>query len=195
MLEVRLRPEDETTHVRVQSVGTDDEVEVAGLLMLEGDMDAIAALVDGGDAVAEDRFDVVLDSGVDCGRQVAACQAGEVMADQASKNVDSQIRFDLAARPHGADTLHFVTGVEDLRLDSDALRHLVPDAPEVDHVAAGAELRCLFDQCRGVTGAVQPMRERHAGHTRAADGDSHIKIPPPRRFGSFIRLCCVRCAA
>src|ERR1700739_3676075 len=98
----------------MQSVGTDYEVEVPRLAMIERDVDATVVVVDGGDAVAEDRLDVVLDSGVDRGRQVAARQAGEVVADHASKDVDAQLRFGLAAGPDGADALHVIARIKDL---------------------------------------------------------------------------------
>ena len=110
-------------------------------------------LVDGGDAVSEDRFDLVLDRGVDRCSQVAAGQAGEVVADHAVKDVDVDVGFDLATGTHGAKVFNLVPDGADRVFDAHPFGHLVADAPEVDHVAAGAELRRL-----SITVGVWPVR-------------------------------------
>ena len=132
--------------------------------------------VHGGDAVAEDRFDVVFDGRVDRGGQVAAGQAGQVLAEHAAEDVNAHVSFDLAAGADGAKQFNLVPGGTDRVFDAHAFGHLVADAPEVDHVAAGAELRRLLDHRRVVAGAVQPVRERRTGHAGAADRDPHTGI-------------------
>ncbi|CKV54633.1 Uncharacterised protein [Mycobacterium tuberculosis] len=176
VLEIPLRPEDQPAHVGVQSVGTDDQVEIARGGPFEGEPDAVAVLVDGGDAVVEDRFHLVFDRRVDRGGEIAARQAGEVVADHAAKDVDAQVGFDLAGGTDGADVFHVVTRRCDLVRDAHSFGHLVADAPEVDHVAAGAELRRPLDHCRGVAGALQPVGERRSCHAGTANRYFHTAI-------------------
>ena len=178
VLEALLRPEDQATHVRVQSVGADDQVEIARRALLEGEPDTVAVLVDGGDAVPEDRFDLVFDRGVDGGGQVAAGQAGQVVAEHAAKDLDVDVGLDLAGGADGAKVLDLIPGGADRVLDAHALGHLVADAPEVDHVAAGAEFRRLLDHRRGVAGSVQPVGERRSCHAGTADRYLHTAIVP-----------------
>ncbi len=116
--------------------------------------------VHGGDAVAEDRFDLVFDGAVHRGGQVAAGQADQLVAEHAAEDIDVHVGLDLAAGADGAHHLNLVPGGTDRVFDAHAFGHLVADAPEVDHVAAGAELRRLLDHRRVVAGAVQPVGER-----------------------------------
>ncbi len=77
--------------------------------------------------------------------------------------------------------LNLVSRGADRLFDAHAFGRLVPDAPEVDHVAAGAEFRRGLDDGRCVTRPVQPVRECRAGNAGAADCHPHNAILPPPR--------------
>ena len=164
----------------MQPVGADDEVKITGLGLREAHTHAIGVFIDGGNGITEDRFDVVLNRGVDGGGQVAARQAGEFAARRAPERLDAQAGPDLAVGSDRADRLHLIAGIADGRLDSHQLRDAVAHPPEIDHVAAGAKVRRPLDQRRLMAGSVQPVRQRRARHTGSADRDFHAVNPSDR---------------
>ena len=101
----------------MQSVSADQQVEIARRALVEGESDTVTVLLDGGDAVAEDRLNFVFDGGVDRGGQVTAWQAGEIFAEHAAKNVDVHVGFDFAVGADGAQVFNLVAGGGDLILE------------------------------------------------------------------------------
>ncbi len=74
-LELLLRPENQPAHRRMQPIRADDQIAVARGAALEGDVDALLARLDAGDAVAEDGLDLALDLPIDRRGEVAPCKA------------------------------------------------------------------------------------------------------------------------
>jgi hypothetical protein len=144
VFDVGLGPERQLAHIGVQSVGADDQVKLAGLGLREAHTHAIGVFVDRGNGIAEDRFDVVLDRGVDGRGEVAARQAGESVVG-APERVDAKAGSNLIVGSGRAERLHLVAGLADGRLDSHQLRDAVAHPPEINHVAAGAKVRRPLD--------------------------------------------------
>ena len=65
----------------MESVGSDDQIEIAGCRSLEVQANTIAVLVYRDDAVGEDHFDLAVDGRVHGGGQIAPWQADEILAE------------------------------------------------------------------------------------------------------------------
>src|SRR6185437_15927728 len=146
----------------MQSIGSDDQVEVADGAALQRDPYPSAVVVERAHAVAEDRLDAAAERVVDGGRELAARDT-HVAPARASHE---QLRIEggdtmsvVADLPHLA---HVIAAPDDLGRDAHAIGHVEPGAPEIDDVPAAARLRRALD-------------ERGPGDTGADDEDlDHI---------------------
>ncbi len=163
--------EHQIANCRMQAVGADDHVEVTRRCVPEPDGDAVRLIVDVRDGVGVDRFDVVLDCSVDRRREIATGQAGKALVGRPPHRVDSEGGPGPAVGADRADLLNLVAQLSDIRVDPHLLGDGVAQSPEVDDIAAGAELRCLLDQRHLVARTTHPVGESRSSDTRPADSN------------------------
>ncbi len=172
--ELRLRPEEEPAHPRVQPVGADDEVEAAWGSPFEGHVDAVAVVVQGQDGVAVDEVRVVAaGAGQDRGeitardlQPVGAGLGGDPSDAVASAVDDGQVGRERGCLAQCWQQIHL-------------LGYGQGGTPDVDRASAGAlTSRLLHDGgLHPVSG--EPVGERGAGdagpdHKHAANAHRHI---------------------
>ena len=145
MAERCLGAEGQRPHPGVEPVRPHDQVEHPGLPAAEGDVDAVAPVVERGDPVVEDVLDVVAGGLPQHPRQVAARELDGPDGLLAEEGRGAQGR-DLAA-PLGDEGQGAGAGAG--RLDPLQEPHPLDDvdrhAPQVDRIAAPAHRRGLLD--------------------------------------------------
>lgn len=165
-----LLAEDQTTGVRVQAVGADDQVEAAGRAPLERDFDALRGVGQRRDGVAEHVLHRVLRAFVH--------ELGQVAAEDlhvAAHHLRGQLHARGAVGGDDALRAHVrPTGV-DLVPDAHRGEHpAVHVAPEVDGEAAGAQGGRLLDDRDPGAPAGQVQGEGGPGDAGAGDQDGQV---------------------
>ncbi|MBA8888678.1 hypothetical protein FHW12_002911 [Dokdonella fugitiva] len=168
----------ERAHARMQSVRTDDEVEIACGGAFEAHAHAIGVLVDAGDRIAEQRFDLAVECGEDRRGEVAAPYAREPIAGEPSEHVDVEAAAAAAVCVDIAHLADLVAESTHVRQHAHPFGDVVAKPPEVDDVAALAQPRSLFDEDDLVAGTLQPPGQRRSGDTRSVDRDAHALLRP-----------------
>ena len=156
-VEPLLGAEDQAAGVGVQPVGADDQVEGAMGATVEGDIDTVSAVVQGGDGVVEHELDLVAHRGVEGVRQVATSHF-EVQAlrapgdDFGPDGADGGSIGDHEGQFAGVD----VRGSQ-LREQPHAVRDVAGRAADVDGIAAAADRGRLLDDGDFEAVAVEPV--------------------------------------
>ncbi len=172
VLEVGLWSKHQTAHRRMQATGADDEIEFARRTALQVHLHAVIVLLDRGDAVAEDGLHVISDDAVDHDGEITVSQAGEL----AGHPVESLGTESTHLAPAPVDQLHLshaVSGGLQLRTESHPLSDPISSTPEVDDIAAGPQLRGLFNESGLMAATLQPVSQGRTGDAGAVDHDSH----------------------
>ncbi len=125
----------------MQPVRADDQIDFARGGMIEADPHTVALILDPRHGVAKDRLDPSVQRAVDRRRKVGAPQAREAAVGHAAENIDRETAAPAAAPVDVAHFLHLVTQLSDSGDQAHLLGDVVADPPEVDGVAAAAELR------------------------------------------------------
>ena len=171
--DIRVWPECKLTHPRVQSVRADDQIDVARLCMIEFDPRACAMVIDRRNAVAEDRFHPCIQRVMDGGRDIGARQG----RDAPVRKRPQRARWKASARSaecvHHPDFVGRVLQLQKTRQQAHPFHRVVANAPQVEHVAAGAQRGRLLDQQHIVAESAQPEGECRTGDTGAIDGHPH----------------------
>lgn len=144
-LELLVRAEHQPADPGVQSVRSHDEIEVAGLPVLEGDPDSIPVVVESLHSVAQNQLGAALQCTVDGRGQIGPGDADVPLGRPHDRG--RLHRGDPAtAAVDGPCLTHDVPAPTQLGDDPHPMGHVEPGSPEVDQVATAAQLRRVLDQ-------------------------------------------------
>ncbi len=172
LLEPLVRAEREPAHLRMQAIRADDEVELPAQTAVEGDANRGAVVLECADRVTEDQLCPAFERLVDHRGELRAHDTQVLLARFHDRGrLDGCDASPVAVDHHGVG--EDVTPAAQLRHDAHALSHVEPGSPEVDQVAAGAQLGSVFDDRDLVTGPEQPVGEGRPGDPRSRNEHSH----------------------
>ncbi len=157
----------------MQPIRPDDQLYLAGSGMVKANPHAVAAVVNRGDGVAKDCLHPAGQRAVNGSAKVGAAHAGEAVAGQAPEDGGREAAALPALRVHIAHLIDLVAAFQNLGQQAHLLGDVVADAPEVNDVAAAAQLRRLLDEQHLVAGFEQPVGEGWTGDAGSINGDFH----------------------
>ena len=149
--EVCLRTERERPDARMQSVGANDQIDLALGSMSENDPHAVRIILNPHDRVVKDRLDLSFQCLVNGSRKVGATKAREAAICHADEYVGREAAVLAAIPVHKAHLPDLVTQCSYLRKQSHFLTDVVTDPPKVDDVTASAKMRCFLNEHHFVT--------------------------------------------
>jgi hypothetical protein len=153
----------------VQSVGADDQVEVADHAAVERHAYAIALVVERANAVSKHCLDPTAECAEDNRRELAARDAHVPPVGPAHEQLRIERRDALSVGVDLPDLAQVISAAQYLGHDAHAVGHIEAGTPEVDEIAALAKCRSVLDERRLVAGVLQPVSERRTGDARADD--------------------------
>src|SRR6185312_7656071 len=151
----------------MQAVGSDHKIEPAFAAMSQTNPNPVRLFPQPGDLVAEDALDRALDPLEQQAGQLAARQGDIASSGQLAKNPRSEPGAASARVIHDPHFRHAIAEAVDVLDQSHSVGEVVAKAPEIDDVAAGADIGSALDQCRHKPGCAQPEGERRAGYSSA----------------------------
>jgi hypothetical protein len=158
----------------VQPIGSDHQVETAGLGAVEGDAYPVLVLVQGNDRVVKQELGVLPTRLIQDRSEVAARQFDLAAAGRLLQGPQIDPADASALGVDEAEAGHVCSGLADARHDAHPLGHLHGPPPDVHRAPAGPRRHRVFDD--GGTESVprQPVRQRRPGD--AGPGDQHRLI-------------------
>ena len=164
----------------MKAVGADDKIEASLPGPFKPDMGAVPILPDRRDLVAEDdlrprRRPVERQAG-----ETAAGNGDEAAAGKRAKGRNAKSRELLAPVAHDAKLADVVAAGLELARKAHALGDLIAQAPEVDDISAGAQMRRTFDKGGFIARSVEPESECCGPAIPAPDmrTDCALMLPP-----------------
>src|SRR5581483_10741196 len=141
-----LGSEYQPAHLRVQPVGSDDQVEVTRVAAVECDTHASAVIVERANAVPEDRIDLAAERAIDDGGQLAACNAHVTATRSAHEQLGIQRGDALSVFADLPDLAEVIPATQDVRRDAHPGGQGEPRPPEVHDVPAAPKFGGSFDE-------------------------------------------------
>jgi hypothetical protein len=155
----------------METVRPDDQIERARLSALEGDLDAARILINSGDAIVENRLNLIFDRAVNGLGKLAARNAEESLPERSRKKIAADSASLAAVRRDELNAIDEITRGAECGDEAHSLRDVEAGAPEVDHVAAFPKSRRTFDQNRFESTIQQPVSERGTRDARTRNQD------------------------
>ena len=147
----------------MQAVGADHKVKRARAGMSELRLHVVRPFLEADDLVAKQDLRLALDRLEQQPGKIAARQRDEPPAGQLAKDARAEPCYALAASVDNPHLAHAVADALKLAREPHALGDVVAEAPEVEHVSAGAQARRPLDNRGSEPGGVEPEGERRPG--------------------------------
>ena len=172
-LELLLGSEGDRPHPRVQSIRSDDKVEVPRSTAGELDAHPISVIVERLDGVVEDRLHLTAECVVDDSCQVRARDADIAASGSVERGARIEVRDPPPVAGYFAEFADPVSLVHQLRDDAHAVRDIEARTPEVHNVAAFPEVGGALHENRLMPRPAQPVRQRRPSDSRSYDQHPH----------------------